>query len=205
MGAASQPTRWRRATRSSCVSKVAAPRDAAGRILRIFRRRPASIVGTRVSGAWRRRPGHAAPRPGAGRGGPHRRRSAPDGAGPRADEPPRSPPRTSATSAADPPARPTRAARPRPPRRTPPRRASPRPTTGNERAPPLRAPDERERRAVARAYALGAFFDFSIIICLTIFCSSMRKARTTRWRTQPAHREPPYARDTVRSRLCVFL
>ena len=32
---------------------------------------------------------------------------------------------------------------------------------------------------------------------LTIFCSSMRKARTMRDRVQWLHREPPYARVTV--------
>jgi hypothetical protein len=32
---------------------------------------------------------------------------------------------------------------------------------------------------------------------LTIFCSSMRKARTTRWRTQRGQRQPPYERLTV--------
>ena len=37
---------------------------------------------------------------------------------------------------------------------------------------------EGEKSSEDGAYALGAFLDFSIIICLTIFCSSMRKART---------------------------
>merc|ERR1712166_904870 len=32
--------------------------------------------------------------------------------------------------------------------------------------------------------------------CFTIFCSSIRKARTMRARTHLAQREPPYARDT---------
>ena len=61
------------------------------------------------------------------------------------------------------------------------------------------------RCARLSAAAYFVFFCFSIIICLTIFCSSMRKARTTRCRTHLAQRLPPYARDTVRSRLCVFL
>ena len=39
--------------------------------------------------------------------------------------------------------------------------------------------------------AYFVFFCFSIIICLTIFCSSIRNARTTRCRTHFAHREPP--------------
>ena len=61
------------------------------------------------------------------------------------------------------------------------------------------------RCARLSAAAYFVFFCFSIIICLTIFCSSMRKARTTRCRTHLAQRLPPYARETVRSRLCVFL
>lgn len=36
----------------------------------------------------------------------------------------------------------------------------------------------------------------SLSTFLTIFCSSMRKARTTRSWTQLAHREPPYDRLT---------
>ena len=61
------------------------------------------------------------------------------------------------------------------------------------------------RCARLSAAAYFVFFCFSIIICLTIFCSSMRNARTTRCRTHLAQRLPPYARETVRSRLCVFL
>ena len=45
--------------------------------------------------------------------------------------------------------------------------------------------------------------DFSTFF--TIFCSSMRNARTTRDLTQLAQREPPYARATVRWRLATFL
>lgn len=46
------------------------------------------------------------------------------------------------------------------------------------------------------------YFFFSAWLCsfstfLTIFCSSMRKARTMRSRTQLPHLEPPYARWTV--------
>ena len=46
------------------------------------------------------------------------------------------------------------------------------------------------------------YFFLSLWLCsfstfLTIFCSSMRKARTIRSRTQLAHLEPPYARWTV--------
>lgn len=47
-----------------------------------------------------------------------------------------------------------------------------------------------------------AYFFFSLALCsfstfLTIFCSSIRNARTMRSRTQLPHREPPYARWTV--------
>lgn len=41
------------------------------------------------------------------------------------------------------------------------------------------------------------FFSASFMTFLTIFCSSIRKARTTRSLTQLAQREPPYARWTV--------
>jgi hypothetical protein len=49
---------------------------------------------------------------------------------------------------------------------------------------------------------VDAYFFFSAWFCsfrtfLTIFCSSMRKARTMRSRTQLPHLEPPYARWTV--------
>ena len=47
------------------------------------------------------------------------------------------------------------------------------------------------------AYFLPLFFSWvSFSTFLTIFCSSIRKARTIRSRTQLAHLEPPYARDT---------
>merc|ERR1719263_2593657 len=41
---------------------------------------------------------------------------------------------------------------------------------------------------------------FSAKTCFTHFCSSIKKALTTRVRTQAAQREPPYARFTRRSR-----
>jgi hypothetical protein len=49
---------------------------------------------------------------------------------------------------------------------------------------------------------VDVYFFFSAWLCsfrtfLTIFCSSMRKARTMRSRTQLPHLEPPYARCTV--------
>ena len=83
------------------------------------------------------------------------------------------------------------------PARAPPRRR------GRETRPERDAVKLHTLRLSAAAYFV--FFCFSIIICLTIFCSSMRNARTTRCRTHLAQRLPPYARDTVRSRLCVFL
>jgi hypothetical protein len=48
----------------------------------------------------------------------------------------------------------------------------------------------------------SAYFFFSLVVCslrtfLTIFCSSIRKARTILSRTQLPHLEPPYARWTV--------
>ena len=48
----------------------------------------------------------------------------------------------------------------------------------------------------------SAYFFFSLEVCslrtfLTIFCSSIRKARTILSRTQLPHLEPPYARCTV--------
>eukprot|EP01051_Picozoa_sp_SAG22_P014378 SAG22_NODE_1736_length_3690_cov_17.289613_1_plen_60_part_00 len=42
---------------------------------------------------------------------------------------------------------------------------------------------------------------FFFITFFTILASSIKKARTIRCRTQAAHREPPYARDTVFCRL----
>lgn len=61
---------------------------------------------------------------------------------------------------------------------------------------PLR-PDARTQRESKTAYFLPLFFScVSFSTFLTIFCSSMRKARTIRSRTQLAHLEPPYARDT---------
>merc|ERR1719221_1145312 len=41
---------------------------------------------------------------------------------------------------------------------------------------------------------------FSARTCFTHFCSSIRKARRTRFRTQRPHLTPPYARVTWRSR-----
>ena len=53
-----------------------------------------------------------------------------------------------------------------------------------------------------KPHSFVAYFFLSDWVCslstfLTIFCSSMRKARTTRSRTQLPHLEPPYARWTV--------
>merc|ERR1740123_90906 len=54
-----------------------------------------------------------------------------------------------------------------------------------------------------RAVQFLAFFCweiFSARTCFTHFCSSIRKARRTRFRTQVPHFTPPYARVTWRSR-----
>ncbi len=49
-----------------------------------------------------------------------------------------------------------------------------------------------------RLYFLAPFFSCeSFTTFLTIFCSSIKKARTILSRTQLLHREPPYAREMV--------
>ena len=58
------------------------------------------------------------------------------------------------------------------------------------------APQKLSRRVYALGSAALAFRTF-----LTILFSSIRKARTMRSRTQPAQREPPYARETFFWRL----
>jgi hypothetical protein len=66
-------------------------------------------------------------------------------------------------------------------------------------------PTDAQRRNRPFPQAKGAVYfllERSLWLCslstfLTIFCSSMRKARTILSRTQLAHREPPYARWTV--------
>jgi hypothetical protein len=61
-----------------------------------------------------------------------------------------------------------------------------------------------EKTSGKAAYALPAL-RFSWSTFLTILRSSMMKARRMRVRVQPAQREPPYARETVRSRFGIDL
>jgi hypothetical protein len=57
------------------------------------------------------------------------------------------------------------------------------------------------RRPQVGAYLAGAMAACCLSTFFTIFCSSIKKARTMRWRTHWPHREPPYARDTFFCRL----
>lgn len=59
----------------------------------------------------------------------------------------------------------------------------------------LAPPHDRHFHRSIRIYLF--FFSASRMTFLTIFCSSIRKARTTRSLTQLAQRLPPYARCTV--------
>merc|ERR1712078_810418 len=43
---------------------------------------------------------------------------------------------------------------------------------------------------------LPPFFCF-LSTCFTIFCSSIKNARTMRWRTHPAQRDPPYPLESL--------
>lgn len=56
------------------------------------------------------------------------------------------------------------------------------------------SPKEAESQDIYRPPLF--FFSASFMTFLTIFCSSIKKARVTRSLTQLAQREPPYDRET---------
>lgn len=66
----------------------------------------------------------------------------------------------------------------------------------------LKTPPQKTIKEPSLTQASTIYFFFSLWLCsfstfLTIFCSSIRKARTILSRTQLPHLEPPYARWTV--------